>query len=318
MNGTLVYLTDSRPDRQLVWYDRSGKEAGRAALLGQGSGVSLAPDGKRVAFLRWDGQSVPALWVQDLERNQETRVATPPPSPFTGLVWSPDSQRIAFRVTGAGVDAIHVKSVNGETEEILLQGTSPLSPSDWARDGRWLVYTDLDAKTSADIWLLPNPSSASADRNPVPLLVTPFAESQGQISPDAKWLAYTSNESGDDRIYVRPFDGTSPGPGTRWQVSTGSGTEPRWRADGKELLYVEPVTGRRFKVMSVPIVAASIPFGTPTPLFEFQSLSAQLQNNRFLYSPSADGQRFLINVYATEAQPSLEVLLNWGRTPAPR
>jgi serine/threonine protein kinase/Tol biopolymer transport system component len=325
MNGTLVYLTASRPDRQLVWYDRAGKETGRAALLGQGSGVYLAPDGKHVAFQRWDGQSMPAFWLQDLERNQETRLATPPLVPFAALVWSPDGQRVAFRTTSAGVDAIHVKSVNSGTEEILLQSARPLSPSDWSRDGQWLVYTDDNLKSAGDIWLLPNPSSASADRpelaegrKPVPWLVTPFVESQGQISPDGKWLAYTSNESGRDGVYVRPFD-RAAGPDVKWQVSTAQGREPRWRADGKELFYLEPVTGtERFKVMSVPIVAASIPFGTPTPLFEFQSISAVLQNNRFLYSPSADGQRLLLNVYATETQPSIEVLLNWGRAAGAR
>jgi hypothetical protein len=171
---------------------------------------------------------------------------------------------------------------------------------------------------NASYSLLPNPSSASADRKPVPLLVTPFVESQGQFSPDGRWLAYTSNESGGEGVCVRPCDGAA-GPDTKWQVSTAQGREPRWRADGKELYYLERATGtRRFKVMSVPIVAASIPFGTPTPLFEFQSFSAVLQNNRFLYSPSADGQRFLVNVFATEAQPSLEVLLNWGPSTAVR
>jgi Tol biopolymer transport system component len=300
-----------------VWYDRSGKEIGRAAQTGQGAGVSLAPDGKRVAFQRSDGQNVAALWLQDLERNQETRLTTPPLNPTGALVWAPDGQRLAFRATGGH---IYVKSVSGGTEEILLQGTSPLYPSDWSRDGRWLVYTDNNPKTGADLWLLPNPSSASADRKPVPLLVTPFNESQGQISPDGKWLAYSSDESSPSDVYVRSFSGASPAPDTKWQVSTArGGIEPRWRADGKELFYLEDRDeGRGWTVMSVPIVAAPNPLGTPAPLFEFQSLNTVPQANTFLYSPSPDGQRFLINVYTTEAQPSLGVLLNWGRTPAAR
>ncbi|MGH9255772.1 MAG: protein kinase domain-containing protein [Vicinamibacterales bacterium] len=318
MNGTLMYLANGRPDQELVWYDRSGKELDRAAQTSNPrSGISLAPDGKRVAFLRFDGQNVGALWLQDLERNQETRFTTPPLSPGAP-VWSPDGQRVAFRATGAGMDAIYVKRVGG-TEAVLLQGTSPSFPSGWSRDGRWLVYTEINPKTGADLWLLPNPSTASADRKPVPWLVTPFLESQGQISPDGNWLAYTSNESGRNHVYLSPFGGAAPGPDTKWQVSTVPSAEPRWRADGEELFYLEGVTGtRRFKVMSVPIVAAPNPIGTPTPLFEFQSTGAVQQDNRLLYSPSSDGQRFLISVYATEAQPSLEVLLNWGQTPPVR
>jgi serine/threonine protein kinase len=315
MNGSVVYLTDSRPDRQLVWYERSGKEAGRAALLGQGSGVSLAPDGKRVAFLRSDGQSVPALWLQDLERNQETRVPTPPLSPFTAFVWSPDSQRVAFRATGTGVDAIHVKNVNGGTEEILLQGTSPLSPSDWARDGRWLVYTDNNAKTAADIWLLPNPSSGPASSKPMPLLVTPFVESQGQISPDGTWLAYTSNESGRYEVYVVPF--ATPGAG-KWAVSTNGGSTPRWSHRGNELFYIDARSH---------LVAARV---TSSPSFAVQSTQVLFNTSDFVqtslsrrnYDVSADDQRFLMVERADGAKRGqLVVVEHWAdemRRKAPR
>jgi Tol biopolymer transport system component len=210
--------------------------------------------------------------------------------------------------------------VNGGKEEILLQGgTNRRHPSDWSRDDRWLVYTTNDPKTGADIWLLPNPSSSalSADRKPVALLQTPALESQGQISPDGKWLAYSSSESNEGRVYLRPFAGASPSPDVRWQVSTTQSREPRWRADGKELFYLEQVTGTsRNKLMAVSIGAAPNPSGPPKLLFEFQSLGFVTQANAFLYSPAADGQRFLINVYATEPQPSLEVILNWGSTPS--
>jgi Tol biopolymer transport system component len=255
-------------------------------------------------------------WLQDLERNQETRLTTPPNSPGAPI-WSPDGQRIAFVGTIGGVRALYTKNVNGGTEEVLLQSsTNPRALSDWSRDDRWLVFTETDPKTGADIWLLADPSTRSADRKTVALLHTPASESQGQISPDGKWLAYLSDESGTYQVYLRPFAGAAPAPDIKWQVSTVRGFEPRWRADGKELFYLEPVTVTRYKVMSVPFSAGPNPAGTPKMLFEFQALVTVPQANVFLYSPSANGQRFLINVYATEAQPSLEVILNWGRTPS--
>jgi serine/threonine protein kinase len=316
-NGTLMYLANSRPERQMVWYDRSGIELGRAAMTGQGRGVSLAPDGKRVVFERTDAQGLmsglESLWAQDLELNRETRLTSPPLSSGSA-VWSPDGQRVAFYGTRAGAQGIYVKNVNSGKEDLLLAGSNPLVPSDWARDDHSLVYTELNPKTGADIWLLADPSKPSADRKPVPLLRTPSLESQGQISPDGKWLAYVSNESGAEQVYLRPFAGAAPTSDTKAQVSTVQGREPRWRGDGKELFYLESTGNRRFKMMSVPIGTATNPAGTPKLVFEFQSNSTVVEANEFLYSPAADGQRFLINVFATDEQPSLEVILNWGRT----
>ena len=233
-------------------------------------------------------------------------------------VWSPDGQRVVFRATGAGVDAIYVKNVNGGKEEILLQGTNPPEPH---RTGRAMTAGSSTPRTTRrpgrTSGCCPTRQTRRPTPKPVPLLHTTANESQGQISPDGKWLAYYSDESGTGQIYLRPFAGASPPPDTKWQVSTAPGIEPRWRADGKELFYLEPVTGTpRFKVMSVPIGAAPNPAGTPRLLFEFRSQATVPQANAFLYSPAADGQRFLINVFATEAQPSLEVILNWGRTPS--
>ena len=291
------------------------RKSGRAAQTGfRGGAVSLAPDGKRVAFVRSGAQNSYDLWLQDLERNTETPVTTPSlKAGLSSAIWSPDSQRIAFSGAGEGESAIYVQGASGGKPEIVLRANNQVRPSDWSRDGRWLVYTDNDPKTRGDIWVLPDPLNASAERKPVPLLQTPFIESQGQLSPDGKWLAYSSNESGTPQVYLRPFAGASPLPDTKWQVSTGSqGIEPRWRADGKELYYLETGTGyRHFKLMAVSIGPGANPAGTPKPLFEFQAGTFVLQLNAFVYSPSADGQRFLINVYANEVQPTLDVLLNW-------
>lgn len=143
---------------------------------------------------------------------------------------------------------MYIKSVTGGTEEVLLQGSPnvPL-PSDWSRADDSLVYTEVDPKTGGDIWLLPDPSKRSADRNPLAWLRTPAIESQGQISPDGRWLAYCSDESGRLQVYLRPFTGAAPAPDTTWPVSAVSGREPRWRADGKELFYVE--SGERLRLL---------------------------------------------------------------------
>lgn len=286
-------------------------------MIGSGTGnaVSLAPDGKRVAFRRTDAQGVSSLWMQDLERNQETRLTTPPVSPFAA-VWSPDGQRVAFGATGPGGQGIYIKSVNGGTEAMLLPGSNPLNVSDWSRDDHWLIYTEVNPKTGADIWRLADPSRPSAERTPAQLIRTPAAESEGQLSPDEKWLAYVSNESGTDQVYLRPFGALSSAPDTTWQVSSSSvgGVEPRWRADGRELFYLDGIGVEGHKIIAVPIGVGPNPAGPPKALFEFRSTQTVPQANSFLYAPAPDGQRFLINVNLTEAQPSLEVILSWGST----
>jgi serine/threonine protein kinase/Tol biopolymer transport system component len=310
-NGSLMYLLNSRPDKQLVWVDRSGKGVGRAAMTNQGGGVSLASDGKRVAFGRTDAQVLSSLWVQDFERDQEIRITTPTPSSTNGPVLSPNGQHVAFAVAGER-SGIVVKSITGASEEILLQGSAS-RPSDWSRDDRWLVYTQTDAKTGDDIWLFPDPAKPSADRKPVAWLRTQALEAQGQVSPDGRWLAYCSDESGRLQIYLRPFSGGSPAPDTKWQVAPGR--EPRWRADSKELFWVESSQSTtRAKVMSAPIGSAPNPVGVRRMLFEFDPVLRLPQSNVFSYVPSGNGEQFLLNVPSTDARPSLDFVLNWGQT----
>ena len=316
-DGTLAYLANARLDRQMVWYDRAGAEVGRAPATGvQYAAVSLSPDGKRVLFLRADPQGRSALWVDDLERNQEVRL-TNPRLLASAAVWSPDGQRFAFSSNPNAQDrGIFAKTVNGGAEQTILKGgNNPVAVSDWSRDGRWIVYSETDAKSGSDIWLLPYGGDATAAK-PIPLLRTTTNESQGQLSPDGKWLAYASNDGeATQHVYLRAFNGSAPLSDTKWQVSLSraNGRQPRWRADGKELFYLEfRSDGSRLKIMSVAIAAGSNPAGTPKPLFEFRSLITVEGANVFAYSPSADGQRFLVDAFATDVQPSLEVISNWA------
>ena len=199
-------------------------------------------------------------------------------------------------------------------EQQILRSERSIAVSDWSRDGRWILYSEIDPRTGSDIWLLPARVSGTEPAKPIPLVRTRALESQAQVSPDGKWLAYTSDESGAEHVYVRPFTATLPLPETKWQVSSVFGREPRWRADSRELYYLEsPNPGaQRFRVMAVPIETGAAPVGASKLLFEVASFGIIPQGNSFLYAPAPDGRRFLVDMFASNARPTLDVILNWG------
>lgn len=322
-DGTLLYLANSRADRQLIWYDRAGAEVSRGAVTGLGGGISLSPDGKRIAFHKSEPQGV-AIWIEDLERRQETRLTDP--AVYSGpAAWSADSQRVAYLSLRGPLNAresgFFVKGVNSASEQVIagqrFSATEQVQRyvSDWSRDARWLIYSAPDPKTGSDIWLVPAAAS-SATTAPVPLLRTAAGESQGQLSPDLKWLAYSSDEGGGvSRVFIRPFNGAAPLLDAKWQVSSSSvsAREPRWRADSKELFFLEsPLPANHPRVMAVPIGAAPDPVGTPRALFAFQTILSVTRTNIFAYAPSPDGQRFVVDAFASRVEPTLEVILNWA------
>jgi eukaryotic-like serine/threonine-protein kinase len=219
-----VYLSDRTTESQLAWLDRSGREL-ETVVRGEQRMVALSPDGKTVALGSLEG-----LWLRDLTRGVETRFTF---SPRTGSapVWSPDGARIAF----GDANALYVKEANGAGPETrVLQSDHTELPSDWSRNGS-LLYTEVDPKTRADLWVLPDPLTSSGHPAPVKFLVTEFNESMGQFSPDGRWIAYVSDESGQDEVYIRPYP---PGP-EKVRVSRNRANEPRWRRDGKELFFME-------------------------------------------------------------------------------
>jgi hypothetical protein len=304
-SGTIVYGTNFYPDSRLVWLDRAGKEVAKlGGPFSRSVGLALSPDGKQVAVAWRTPLGETSLRLEDLERNTESRFSGAPLAPHSP-VWS-DPRHIVF----SEPSGIYVKDSSGGQEQPLLRGQN-ISASDVSRDGRWLAYTQTDPKTDGDIWLLPDPFDPRADHKPVPFLRTPAIESQGQVSPDGKRIAFVSRESGAEQVYVRPF----PKGEQQWRVSTGMlATEPRWRADGKELFYMEGRPGRNYTLMAAPIQSGAAPgIGAPKALFEFNALTYITPFNAFTYSPSADGQRFLISVFAATARPSIEVLLNWQK-----
>ncbi len=221
--------------------------------------------------------------------------------------WSPDNSRIAF----PGPNALYVKNVSGGAEQLLLRTDNTSAPSDWSRDGKYLLYTEIDPKTHGDIWYLPFDSSGKPGAA-VAYLKTEFNESQGQFSPDGYWVAYVSNESGKYEVYARPF----PSGGGHMRISNNTGSFPRWRADGKELYYFS-----NSGLMAVPMQKGRdglLQAGVPKALFDLQTRGTIPEANFFYYSPSADGQRFLINILTDASLPTLNVITNWENSQGTR
>jgi eukaryotic-like serine/threonine-protein kinase len=304
--GPLVYRSGSAAGQQrLAWFDRSGKELGKAG--GPDSfglfGPSLSPDGRRVALFEADGNV--DVWLLDLGRNTLGRFTTDAADDVFPI-WSPDSTRIVFSSNRKGTFDLYQKPPTGaESEQLLLTTPQAKLATDWSLDGRFLLYHSLDPNMSNDIWALP----LGGDRKPFPVVQTMFDEGDAQFSPDGKWIAYQSNESGRFEIYVQPF----PGPGSRLFISTAGGYQARWGRDGKELFYIAPDN----QLMAVPIRLAAngqaAEAGAPVALFGMRMIGP-VQNDRW-FVVSRDGQQFLVSTVREEATSPITVILNWKPRP---
>jgi len=215
-------------------------------------------------------------------------------------IWSSDGSAIAYASGGEGLNAIWQKGVTSQEKEIaLVKEERSLTPSDWSRSGEYIVYWGAYEKTGDDIRIM----SVSGDRTSREYLATQFDEQWGKISPDGKWMAYQSNDSGRFEIYVQSF----PEPGHKVAVSQGGGVHPVWRRDGKELYYVSSDD----KLMAVSVqTGAAFKAETPVALFEIGSYGRR--NNVYMYQPAADGQRFLvIRALDNPATRPLTIVQNW-------
>ena len=320
-NGILVYQTGTEGlDYQHTWFDRTGKELGTIGAPVRSNRFALSPDGKRVIIERVNPQSNSSdLWIADLEHRTDSRF-TFDASTNSWPVWSPDSSRIVFNSNRGGIANLYQKASNGVgADEVLLQTQENKYPFDWSRDGKYVIFVNQSPKTRLDIWALPlEPSNASEKligTKPIPLVQSPFQDWMGQVSPDGRWLAYLSDESGRSEVYVQPFAPENAAAGKpvtgRWQVSTAGGGQPRWRADGEELFYVAPDR----KLMSVEVKSNGIGFerSTPQPLFTLQVNVATSGVYVYRYAPAADGKRFLVSTdpQSSAEAPPLNVVANW-------
>jgi Tol biopolymer transport system component len=290
----LVYQRHEPRQRRLMWFDRNGRVTGAEDDVADADGIAVSADRRTLAVVRRDGDSdTSSIWLKDVDSPRVSRLTwghTRDESP----VWSPDSSRIAFSSRRDDNQRVHivVRDLNGKEESLLQLPDAQLT--DWSRDGRFLIYSAPSPKTRSDLWMLPT----TGDKKPLPLDQSPANESQGVTSPDGRWLAYVSDQSGADEIYLRPF----PPMEGRWQVSTGGGTRPRWSDDGREILFLSPDS----EVMAVQVQAAP-------------SLPPRLSVARRLFVLNGvddfalRGQRLIAQLPVEHgSNRQLEVILNWA------
>jgi Tol biopolymer transport system component len=295
--GTLAYRT-GRFASPLVWVDRGGKEIETVGDPAQYLDPALSPDGHRLIVEAVDGKIRESdLWVRDLSRNVNSRLTFSKDDREKYPVWSVDGERVAYTLNS---DLVERPADGQGTDTPLVKSDELKYASDWSVDGRYMAFVSRSKSDNVfDIWILPT----FGDRKPFAWLKSPFNKFQAVFSPDGRYIAYTSYESGRAEIYVKSF----PGPGGKWQISSGGGLEPHWRADGKELFYLSE--GGSQGVMAVDVTTGDrFEARVPKPLF---SVVPGYGGNRYFY-PSKDGQRFLLAAKATgDTTSPTTIVLNW-------
>jgi Tol biopolymer transport system component/predicted Ser/Thr protein kinase len=300
-NGVLAYAT-SASVAELAWMGRDGRRLGVAAGAGRYVDFQLSPDGRYVAVAEVEPLSDrPDLRLVDLVRGANLRLTTSPATDASP-VWSPDSARLVFRSNRERRHDLYIRPAAGGGEDRPFLKTSEAKyPSDWSPDGSFVVYHAEDERTHHDVWAVP----IDHPDQPRTLVQTEFDEMQGRISPSGRWLAYTSNQSSRFEVYIQPLQAD----GRKWQISIDGGSDPKWRADEKELFYI----GLDGRMMSVDVNAtAAVDPGTPRPLFPLRDFAA-VAPYLSAYDVQRDGQRFLVRLPIEELKTHpLNVLLNWS------
>ena len=303
-NGVLVFDPSvERLRRQYRWVDRRGQTINSLDVASGFFSHTLAPDEKHFIADRFDPQTgTPNLWLYDVSGGNPQRFSYGPGGDMSP-VWSSDESRIVWNSTrDGGVGNLYQKAASLAGEETLLwKSDYNKLPTDWSRDGRYILYHQFDPKTKWDVWVLP--MTGSDKRKPSPLVQDGANESAGTLSPDGQWLAYITDVSGRSEVYVQRF----PGGGGKRQVSNDGGGGPRWRRDGRELFYYSGDG----KLMAAPAPRGeSFEMSAPVSLFEFRA--GVVQTRYAPYAVTADGQRFLINeIVDTEPNAPLTVWTNW-------
>jgi Tol biopolymer transport system component len=298
--GTLVYRLLAPGLSQLTWVDRGGAAGSTLAQPSIISNFRLSPDERRIVFDEAAGGSR-SVWTLDIGTGARSRL-TFPGSDDWQPIWSPDGLRVLFGSYRNGPIDMYLKSASGggNDQEFMLSSIQK-GPRDWSKDGRFVLYTQDSPEMKEDLYA----REVSDNATPVVIAATAAREFDGRFSWEGRWVSYVSNETGMNEIYVQPF----PPTGGKWQVSTGGGHSPRWRADGRELFYLTP--RGEMRVVSVA-EAPSFAAGPPHTLFRLDGFRPGGPGSTS-YEVTRDGRRFLVNLTkGTPPASSISVILNWA------
>jgi Tol biopolymer transport system component len=304
-NGVLAYRSSS-PDSRLIWFDRTGKEVGSFSARADYHNPSLSPDEKRLAIEKTDPATARhTIWILELSRGIISRLVFDAAGAHQP-VWSPDGRRVVFSSTRlGGLDLYWIRADGAGGDELLRSSPERIEHvvTDWSLDGRFLLYQPRSGARHSNLWLLP----ISPPGNARPFFEAASNEHQGQFAPNVRWIAYVSDESGAQEVYVRPF----PGADRKWRVSTHGGTQPRWRRDGKELFYLAP--DGKLMAADVKIDGSAFDTGTPRALFDSGLRASFLERDQYVVTQ--DGRRFLVNLSAEDENSApITVVWNWEAT----
>ena len=297
-DGTLAIWSGGESLTDLTWFDRMGKSLGS---LGSADYLSLdlSPDGRKVAAEIEDpATQLGSIWMIDVATRIRSRFTFGTGWDFNP-VWSSDGTRLLFGSIRFGQQNLYVKSANGGADDHLLDSSDGMGPSDWSSDGQLIVYHNL-SKERVEVLSL-----RDERRTQTAVTQSGFVAGDGHLSPDRRWLAYSSNESGAWDVYVQPF----PSLDRKWRISPAGGSRPHWRADGKELFYIN--RDQDFMAVSVNTGPTFEP-GAPVALFHARTLGMAPTQPRAQYAVTAKGDRFLINTVVEPPMPSpITIILNW-------
>ncbi len=302
--GSLAYAPGgvfAEEPRSLVWVDRTGAVTPLSLPSRVYWGPRLAPDGQRVAF--YTRGSDQRVWIADLRNGTSTAVTERGNPSF--IIWTPDGVHVTF-VDGNPRNLFWRRADGGGEPERLTTSPNLQMPSSWSPDGKVLAFVEMDPTSGEHIWLLP---VGEVKTPPRPWLNTRFNESQPDWSPDGRWIAYTSNESGRSEVYVQAY----PGPGARYTVSRDGGSSPAWSHDGHELFYIGPGPDEKVTMMAATIITTpSFSIGTPRKLFQG---TFTVSSGSRSYDVTADGRRFIM-VQPSQQAPlpvsQIVVVQNWS------
>jgi serine/threonine protein kinase/Tol biopolymer transport system component len=297
-NGALAYWSGGQSSTRLTWFNRRGESLGTVGAAGDHYSLALSPDEREVAVEIVDpATQTGSIWVVNVSSGVQSRF-TVDPSWSWGPLWSPDGERLAFGSIRAGPSNLYEKAATGVgTEGLLLKSPDWLGVTDWSSEGRLIIFQNMTKFRLAALPL----TGESAPR----LFQSEFVEADGHLSPDGRWLAYTSNQSGSWDVYVQPF----PSLDRKWRISPDGGSRPRWRRDGKELYYVGPDQ----KLMAVGVKDdTSFIAGPPTALFQLRIIPTPPTQGRQQYAITAKGDRFLVSTVVEPTIPTpVTIVLNW-------